>query len=287
MASEPDLQSRLRRSGARLAHELADATAPERAAMVDGLDAPGELVLLADELVEHARDVLHWYQPLLPRVRSGAMRGAARRELLDTDSLLSALGIALAAHLDAPFCDEALASVRSARDATRKWLPDSDEKSHLRSSAYQGGGMSDREAKERLEQREAQRKAELAVGTWTRRQRLLAGLAVAGVLAAGNAAVLLLTGRTAPVEVPLAEVRTALPAALEKRAVGADSVQLVVRHDWKDLERGRQFDQVLGAAELLAAEGRVHVYVQDEADRVLMHVDDRGEVHVGAPLLTR
>jgi|GEM_PF-6312686 len=277
----PDLAARLQASESEELRELGGVLDPEALELQDD---PLLLLPLAEALRKHADEVLTWYAPLLPRVQSGAMRGDARRALLEIDAVAGALELALAGNVDLPGCAEEQQAVARARVAVQKWLPQGDRKRHLVAQAYEAPKVTDRDVLARREERKQADAEATIAGGLSRMQWLAVALVAALALAGINAALYALSKKPERIDVPLEQIRTVLPAATDKSLVGGEILEIRVRADWAQLDRGRQMDQVLAAVELTATEGFRQLYVLDPAGRTLMHLDPQGQLHTGAAL---
>jgi hypothetical protein len=269
----PDLAARLAASSSSAVRALdAEGLDPS---IIEAIREPATLVPLAAALEAHARTVLRYYQPLLARVQQGKMRGTTLRELEETACLLQSVGLALATFAELPPCGRALEMTRQSLQTVQGWLPEGDGRGHLVASRYNLPAITDREVLERREEREKLRQQVFIPPRPTVRRRLLATLAVALLFSAING-IAAWVQKPARVEVPLAELRTVLPAATAKQVRGGDVAEITVRDDWASMDPARQTDQVLAAAAMLGSEGVRHVHVLAPNGRALVRIDDRG-----------
>jgi hypothetical protein len=244
------------------------------------LDRLAGLLGLVDAVEQAVRDVLTYWQPLLPACQRGETpvpRQPLRTEQARADAMVEALD-ALPSN---PIRDEALERMQKAATAVARWLPE-ERGSHLTSQAYEGAPRSTPgsplpKGPDRRDDADPMR---AAVGR--RLKRMALAIAVLSVFAAANLLLPSLLKRK-PHPVEQEEYQELVPAVVKKELSGSTLV-LTMREFWARQDIGTQTDDIFRLMMVGGPEPYTQMVLRDEQGRNLAWVTLKGQIEWTGPL---
>ena len=243
------------------------------------LDRLAGLLALVEPVEKAVRDVLTYWQPLLPACQRGETP-VPRQPLRTEQARASAMVEALQALPASTIRDEALERMQKAAGAVTRWLPE-ERGSHLTSSAYDGPIKSTPGSPVPTGPKRSDDDP-MRAAVSRRVKRLSSVIAVLAVLAAANLIVPSLLKRK-PQPVDQDAYVEVVPAVLTKELSGSTLV-LTMRKFWVKQDILTQTDDIFRLMNVGGPEPYQQMVLRDEAGRNLAWVTLKGRIEWTGPL---
>lgn len=244
------------------------------------LDRLAGLLGLVDPVEKAVREVLTYWQPLLPACKRGETpvpRQPLRTEQARADAMVEALE-ALPSN---PIRDDALERMQKVATAVARWLPE-ERGSHLTSQAYDGPVKSTPGSPLPTGPRKSDDTDPMRAAVGRRVRRLMAAIAVLALFAAANLFLPSLLKRK-PHEVEQDAYQELVPAVVKKELSGSTLV-ITMREFWVRQGVLAQTDDIFRLMKVGGPEPYSQMILRDEQGRNLAWVTLKGRIEWVGPL---